>query len=46
MVKTIKVSEEVHKELRELGNKGDTFEDILKREIDSLNKKERGENLS
>jgi len=34
MVKTIRISDEVHKELEDIGNKGETFEDIIKRLLD------------
>jgi len=35
MVKTLKISEEAHKMLSDYGNKGETFDDIIKRLIKS-----------
>ena len=37
MVKTIRLTDETHKQLEEAGKKGETFEDIIKR---LLNKNE------
>ena len=34
MIKTIRLSEGTHKKLEEFGNKGETFEDIIKRLLD------------
>jgi len=39
MVKTLKISNEAHKMLCEYGNKGETFDDIIKRLIKSKVKK-------
>ena len=42
MIKTLKISEEAHKMLCEYGNKGETFDDIIKRLI---NKKKKDKNV-
>ncbi|AEG18649.1 DUF7557 family protein [Methanobacterium paludis] len=35
MVKTIKISNETHEELSKIGSKGETYEDIIKRLLNS-----------
>ena len=36
MIKTIKIKEDVHKELLSIGHKGETFSDIIKRMINLI----------
>jgi len=37
MKKTLKINEETHKKLCDLGNKGESFDDIIKRLIEGYN---------
>lgn len=39
-LKTIKIKEETHKKLVEIGKKGETFSDIIKRLVDKLKENE------
>jgi predicted CopG family antitoxin len=38
MARTIKISDETHKSLMSIGGKGETFDDVIKRLIDSYKK--------
>lgn len=40
-LKTIKIKEETHKRLAELGKKGDSFDDLINMLIDSLKKNKK-----